>query len=85
MLVYVQGKILFGFMQADLETAQQWKDVLEKGLTPFSLKLLNRAPTWTRAILPHILSKIERVTYGLLDNKQLKVANFTSFPNHINS
>ncbi|CAE8619966.1 unnamed protein product [Polarella glacialis] len=71
----VPDDVLLEFMQADLESAQKWRDVLERGLTPFSLKLLNLACSWTRAILPHVLSKIDRVSYGLLGDRQLKAVD----------
>eukprot|EP00913_Durusdinium_trenchii_P016367 g15384.t1 len=52
-----------------------YKQVLESGLTPFSLKLFNLASTWIGAILPHVLAKIDRVSYGLLSKKQLEAAD----------
>ncbi|CAJ1427871.1 unnamed protein product, partial [Effrenium voratum] len=52
-----------------------YKEVLEAGLTPFSLKLLLLASSWLRAVLPHVLSKIDRVSYGLLRQQQLQEAD----------
>ncbi|KAF1780686.1 P-loop containing nucleoside triphosphate hydrolase [Phytophthora cactorum] len=39
---------------------------IENGLSESSIKLLNLARDWLRTILPHVLSKINRVSYGLL-------------------
>ncbi|CAK8987707.1 Hypothetical protein SCF082_LOCUS1089 [Durusdinium trenchii] len=35
----------------------------------------NLASTWIGAILPHVLAKIDRVSYGLLSKKQLEAAD----------
>jgi hypothetical protein len=37
------------------------------------LKLLNLAHQWIISILPHVLSKVNRVSYGLLDDAMLLV------------
>ena len=47
------------------------KQSIDEGLLPDSLKLLNLAATWCRSILPHCLSKINRVSYGLLTQEEL--------------
>eukprot|EP00941_MAST-03F_sp_MAST-3F-sp1_P005353 g5353.t1 len=39
---------------------------IEKGLKPASIKLLQLASEWTQELLPHCLSKIDRVSYGIL-------------------
>ncbi|GMF14309.1 unnamed protein product [Phytophthora lilii] len=39
---------------------------IENGLSESSIKLLNLARDWLRTILPYVLSKINRVSYGLL-------------------
>lgn len=36
---------------------------------------LNLSVTWLSAILPHVLSKIDRVSYGLLSKRQLEEAD----------
>ncbi|KAI9918712.1 hypothetical protein PsorP6_012156 [Peronosclerospora sorghi] len=47
---------------------------LENGLSESSMKLLNLARDWLRTILPHVLSKINRVSYGLLRGEYQKAA-----------
>ena len=47
------------------------KDDIERGLLPESRKLLNLAANWLKSLLPHCLSKINRVSYGLLTQDEL--------------
>ncbi|RMX67281.1 hypothetical protein DD238_002126 [Peronospora effusa] len=47
---------------------------IENGLSESSIKLLNLARDWLRTILPHVLSKINRVSYGLLRREHQKAA-----------
>ncbi|CAK4253885.1 unnamed protein product, partial [Aphanomyces euteiches] len=42
------------------------KFVIEDSLSEHGLKLLNLSRDWIRSLLPHCLSKINRVSYGLL-------------------
>ena len=44
-------------------THQSW---LETTLAPASIQLLNLASDWVRGLLPHCLSKIDRVSFGIL-------------------
>ncbi|TMW68228.1 hypothetical protein Poli38472_007900 [Pythium oligandrum] len=50
----------------ELHTSASIRDEIEGGLSDSSIKLLNLARDWIRTILPHVLSKINRVSYGLL-------------------
>ena len=45
-------------------------EALLKGLTDKHMKMLNLAHAWLDAFLPHVLSKIDRVNYGLLSAEQ---------------
>ncbi|CAI5722768.1 unnamed protein product [Hyaloperonospora brassicae] len=47
---------------------------IENGLSESSIKLLNLARDWLRTILPHVLSKINRVSYGLLRDEHQTAA-----------
>lgn len=38
---------------------------------PFAIQLFNLARLWIRNFLPHVMSKINRVTYGLLLSEDL--------------
>lgn len=40
-----------------------------------AMKLLNLAHEWTCSVLPHVLSKVNRVSYGLLDDAMLQRAH----------
>ncbi|KAE9011489.1 hypothetical protein PF007_g10769 [Phytophthora fragariae] len=52
--------------RAELHTDATLRADIENGLSESSIKLLNLARDWLRTILPHVLSKINRVSYGLL-------------------
>lgn len=52
--------------RADLQSNAVLRDTVERGLSDLSIKLLNLGRDWLRTILPHVLSKINRVSYGLL-------------------
>ncbi|KAL3658013.1 hypothetical protein V7S43_017055 [Phytophthora oleae] len=52
--------------RTELHTDASLRADVENGLSDFSIKLLNLARDWLRTILPHVLSKINRVSYGLL-------------------
>ncbi|DAZ97871.1 TPA: LOW QUALITY PROTEIN: hypothetical protein N0F65_003298 [Lagenidium giganteum] len=52
--------------RAELHTNQSLREQVESGLSDSSIKLLNLARDWLQTILPHVLSKINRVSYGLL-------------------
>ena len=39
-----------------------------------TMKLLNLSHLWIGSVLPHVLSKVNRVSYGLLDDNMLKLA-----------
>ncbi|OQS06902.1 hypothetical protein THRCLA_20266 [Thraustotheca clavata] len=53
------------YMQCEKLDLTEQKHV-EEGLSEHGLKLLNLAREWIRTLLPHCLSKINRVSYGLL-------------------
>ncbi|TYZ50886.1 hypothetical protein PybrP1_007186 [[Pythium] brassicae (nom. inval.)] len=52
--------------RADLQASADLRGAVEGGLSDLSIKLLNLGRDWLRTILPHVLSKINRVSYGLL-------------------
>lgn len=52
--------------KVDLQTDQAFQSEIEHGLSESSIKLLNLSRDWLQTILPHVLSKINRVSYGLL-------------------
>ncbi|KAJ8548740.1 hypothetical protein ON010_g10931 [Phytophthora cinnamomi] len=52
--------------RTELHTDTKLRADIEHGLSESSIKLLNLARDWLRTILPHVLSKINRVSYGLL-------------------
>lgn len=52
--------------RTELQSNAQLRATVESGLSDLSIKLLNLARDWLRTILPHVLSKINRVSYGLL-------------------
>lgn len=52
--------------RAELHENMKLRESIEHGLSDASIKLLNLSRDWLRTILPHVLSKINRVSYGLL-------------------
>jgi hypothetical protein len=47
------------------------KEAIERDFTPSAIELLNLARNWMTSILPHVLSKINRVGFGLLQAADL--------------
>lgn len=47
------------------------KEAIERDFSPSSIELLNLARSWITSILPHVLSKINRVGFGLLQAADL--------------
>jgi hypothetical protein len=45
---------------------QAMRDTVQGALHAKSIKLLNMASDWVRSVMPHVLSKINRVSFGLL-------------------
>ena len=45
--------------------------IIEKEAEDDSLKMINLARDWLTALVPHIMSKINRVSYGLLSAKDV--------------
>jgi thiol-disulfide isomerase/thioredoxin len=49
------------------------KEIIESQFAPSSIEILNLARNWMTSILPHVLSKINRVGFGLLQAADLVV------------
>jgi hypothetical protein len=56
------------------------RDAIEGGLPPEGKKLLNLAQSWVRGLLPHIISKIDRVGYGILREADMAMVDPKSPP-----
>ena len=56
------------------------RDAIENGLPPEGKKLLNLAQSWVRGLLPHIISKIDRVGYGILREADMAMVDPKSPP-----
>eukprot|EP01104_Vermistella_antarctica_P011016 TRINITY_DN300_c2_g7_i1.p1 TRINITY_DN300_c2_g7~~TRINITY_DN300_c2_g7_i1.p1 ORF type:complete len:1708 (+),score=390.70 TRINITY_DN300_c2_g7_i1:360-5126(+) len=54
---------------------EECREEIESGLSSESKKLLNLAADWIRSLLPHVLSKINRVSFGLLTPEDLARAD----------
>ncbi|TDH74318.1 hypothetical protein CCR75_003035 [Bremia lactucae] len=61
---------------SDLHSNSSIRYDIENALSEASIKLLNLARDWLHTMLPHILSKINRVSYGLLRGSYQAAANF---------
>jgi hypothetical protein len=51
---------------ADAGVAERLRGAIEQSMRPDAVKLLNLAADWLRTLMPHVLSKIDRVSFGLL-------------------
>ena len=54
---------------------EKYANILEAGMTGEMMKLLNLACDWVQTLLPHALSKINRVSFGILTPADLAVAD----------
>ena len=54
------------------EGAAEAAQVIEREAEDESLKMINLARDWLTALLPHVLAKINRVSYGLLSAKDVQ-------------
>lgn len=61
--------------RAELQGNESLRARVEAGLSDMSIKLLNLGRDWLRTILPHVLSKINRVSYGLLRGEHASAAS----------
>lgn len=64
--------------KADLQSDEALRAEIEQGLSESSIKLLNLSRDWLQTILPHVLSKINRVSYGLLRGEHQAAAASSS-------
>eukprot|EP01107_Rhizomastix_libera_P015447 TRINITY_DN5841_c0_g1_i1.p1 TRINITY_DN5841_c0_g1~~TRINITY_DN5841_c0_g1_i1.p1 ORF type:complete len:4156 (-),score=944.82 TRINITY_DN5841_c0_g1_i1:134-11092(-) len=67
--VKVSPTTLVAYMTS--EEKEPFRKEIESGMLPDSIKLLNLASSWVIHLLPHVLSKIDRVSYGLLSDLEL--------------
>ena len=72
----VSPDVLVAFMEGiRKEKRAEFADILEKGLSAEAMKLLNLATDWVGTLIPHVLSKINRVSFGILTPADLAVAD----------
>ncbi|KNC48811.1 uncharacterized protein AMSG_00592 [Thecamonas trahens ATCC 50062] len=69
-LASVEHEALLAYMSGELEGPAAQDLAGEHGtlgqLLPVDMKLLNLAKDWLTSFLPHVLSKVDRVSYGIL-------------------
>eukprot|EP01012_Entosiphon_sulcatum_P024255 TRINITY_DN29428_c0_g1_i1.p1 TRINITY_DN29428_c0_g1~~TRINITY_DN29428_c0_g1_i1.p1 ORF type:complete len:4234 (+),score=586.19 TRINITY_DN29428_c0_g1_i1:35-12736(+) len=70
-VVAVTNEILLEYLEGDQATLDRYRECITGNLLPESLKLLNLARNWLRTLLPHVISKIDRVSFGLLSPADL--------------
>ena len=78
-LVWLSDKGISGLSQASIleyiqKSGSSAKEILteiKRGCSDQSLKILNLANSLLSSILPHVLGKIDRVSFGLLDDEYL--------------
>lgn len=57
---------------------EEWVTPFRSLLTDYELKMLNHAVCWLHDLMPHVLSKVHRVGYGLLSETQLEHSGSTT-------
>jgi len=70
--VGVSNEILLAYLNGEIEAN---REAVETGLTAQSKKLLNLAREWVCTLQPHCLSKVDRVSYGILNPVDLAALN----------
>ena len=80
-LVWLSDKGISNLSQSDIQSyilhsrscSGEILSRVKKNCSDNSIKILNLAHTLLSSILPHVLGKINRVSYGLLDDEHLRV------------
>ena len=68
------------YLTAPLADLQSLRGKVEAALPPVLLKGLNLARTWVLTLLPHVLSKIHRVSFGILRPSDMAMVDPKSPP-----
>ena len=76
--VKVPVNVLLDYLQG--HKIEEHRAAIEEGLLPESKKLLNLASNWIRSLLPHVISKINRVSYGILGPADLSFIDIEKTP-----
>ena len=63
--VNVDLEVILAYISGTLPV-ESIREKIDNHMLPESIKLLNLASNWVKALLPHVLSKINRVSYGIL-------------------
>ena len=69
--------VLLEYLEHSMESdvRNRLREKINGAMLPESIKLLNLAAQWIQALLPHCLSKINRVSYGLLSPADVEQAD----------
>ena len=71
----VKSEILTAYLMGiQKDEREKYAAILEVGMSSETMKLLNLACDWVQTLLPHVLSKINRVSFGILTPADLAVA-----------
>jgi len=73
-MLWIEAQHLTGITSAQMREylmtpgihAPELAEAVERGVTPHFRKMLNLARDWLRSYLPHVMQKIDRVSFGLL-------------------
>ena len=68
---YVQGKKFLPQPQQQQDEQQQINPLITQQFSSFSISLLNLARNWVTSLLPHTISKIDRVHFGLMQHRDI--------------
>ena len=72
----VKAEVLTAYLMGIQKVEREkYANILEAGMTGETMKLLNLACDWVQTLLPHVLSKINRVSFGILTPADLAVAD----------
>lgn len=67
----ISNEHLLQYLEKGTFPSKETKEAVVRGLTDEQFKLVNLAHDWLHAFLPHVMSKVDRVSYGLLNEEDL--------------
>jgi len=72
--VRVADRVILAFLASGPDADPETTRAIHNNLSDDQIKMLNLSRDWLESCLPHVLSKIDRVTFGLLNPKDLAEA-----------
>jgi len=67
----ITNEQLLLYLERGTFTSREQHDAVMRSMTDEQVKLVNLTHDWLHAFMPHILAKVDRVHYGLLNKEDL--------------